>query len=108
MREKELSICIWIHHIATFIGISEGLYYLLAGKQGFIRSCGVFLLTAFQSLAGFKILVDLRNGQSRLADSYRNLEKVDSFKRQKRGILWGLAVSSSFFKIFPVHILGHS
>ncbi len=45
MREKELSICIGIHHIATLVGISEGMYYLFAGKQRLLRSLGVLLLT---------------------------------------------------------------
>ena len=91
MREKELSICIWIHHIATLIGISEGMYYLLAGKQRFWRSCGVFLLTVLQS---------------RLDDSYRNLEKIKSSRRQRQGILWGMALSSTLFKVLPVRLLG--
>ena len=76
MGEKELSVCIGIHHIATLLGISEGIYYLFAGKQRFWRSCGVFLLTVFQSWAGLKILADLQKGKSRLNESYRNLEKI--------------------------------
>jgi len=106
MREKELAVCIGIHHIATLIGISEGIYYLLAGKQRFLRSCAVFLLTALQSFAGLKILVDLHNGKSRLADSCRNLEKIKTSRKHKRGILWGMALSSTLFKILPVGLLG--
>ena len=106
MREKELSFCIVLHHIATFIGISEGIYYLLAGRQQFLRSFAVFLLTAVQSFAGFKILADLHNGKSRLADSYRNLEKTRTSRKQRRGILWGMALSSTLFKILPVRLLG--
>lgn len=106
MREKELSICIWIHHIATLIGISEGMYYLLAGKQRFWRSCGVFLLTVLQSWAGIKIMADLKRGKSRLDDSYRNLEKIKSSRRQRQGILWGIALASTLFKVLPVRLLG--
>ena len=118
MGEKELSVCIGIHHIATLIGISEGIYYLLAGKQRFLRSFAVLLLTgikneyarllptALQSFAGFKILVDLHNGKSRLADSYRNLEKIKTSRKQRRGILWGMAFSSTLFKVLPVRLLG--
>lgn len=106
MREKELSICIGIHHIATLIGVLEGMYYLLAGRQRFFRSCAVFLLTAIQSWAGFKILADLQKGKSRLADSFRNLEKIKKNKKQRRGILWGMALSSALFKVLPVRLLG--
>ncbi len=108
MREKELSICIGIHHIATLIGVLEGMYYLLAGRQRFFRSCAVFLLTALQSWAGFKILADLQKGKSRLADSFRNLEKIKKSKKQRRGILWGMALSSALFKVLPVRLLGQS
>ena len=106
MGEKELSVCIGIHHIATLIGISEGIYYLLAGKQRFLRSFAVLLLTALQSFAGFKILVDLHNGKSRLADSYRNLEKIKTSRKQRRGILWGMAFASTLFRVLPVRLLG--
>lgn len=108
MREKELSICIGIHHIATLIGISEGMYYLLAGRQRLWRSCIVFLLTAFQSWAGFKILADVQNGKSRLTDSCRNLEKIKCSRRQRRGILWGMTLSSALFKVLPVCLLGRT
>ena len=106
MGEKELSVCIGIHHIATLLGISEGIYYLFAGKQRFWRSCGVFLHTVFQSWAGLKILADLQKGKSRLNESYRNLEKIKSSRRQRRGILWGMVLSSTLFKLLPVHLLG--
>ncbi|MXP76027.1 hypothetical protein GN277_11705 [Lachnospiraceae bacterium WCA-9-b2] len=106
MGEKELSVCIGIHHIATLLGISEGIYYLFAGKQRFWRSSGVFLLTVFQSWAGLKILADLQKGKSRLNESYRNLEKIKSSRRQRRGILWGMVLSSTLFKLLPVHLLG--
>ena len=66
----------------------------------------VLLLTALQSFAGFKILVDLHNGKSRLADSYRNLEKIKTSRKQRRGILWGMAFSSTLFKVLPVRLLG--
>ncbi len=108
MREKELSICIGIHHIATLVGISEGMYYLFAGKQRLLRSLGVLLLTVLQSWAGLKILADLRKGKSRLKDSYRNLEKIESSRRQRQGILWGMVLSSTLFKVLPVHLLGQS
>lgn len=106
MREKELTICIGIHHIATLIGISEGMYYLLAGKQRLWRSCGVFFLTVLQSWAGIKIVADLKRGKSRLKDSYRNLEKIKRSRRQRQGILWGMALSSTLFKVLPVRLLG--
>ena len=32
-KKKELSVCIWAHHIATAAGITEGIYYLAVKKQ---------------------------------------------------------------------------
>lgn len=109
MREKELSICIAIHHIATFLGIWEGIYYLAKGRQNLFRSCVIFLLTAFQSWAGLKILVDLQTGRSRLKESYRSLDNLDKLKsnsERKRSFLWGLVLSSAIFKVVPVRLLG--
>lgn len=106
MREKELSICIGIHHIATFLGIWEGIYYLAKGRQNLFRSCVIFLLTTFQSWAGLKILADLKAGRSRLEESYRSLDKLKGNREKKRGFLWGLVLSSAVFKVVPVRLLG--
>lgn len=106
MQEKELSICTGIHHIATFLGISEGIYYLAAGKQGFLRSSVIFLLTVIQSWAGIKILADLKAGRSRLTESYRSLDKLKGSRKKKRWFLCGLILSSTVFKILPVRLLG--
>ena len=106
MREKELSICIGIHHIATFWGITEGIYYLLARRQRFLRSSMIFLLTVFQSWAGIKILADLRDGRSRLKESYTSLQKIKGGRGGTRGLLWGAALSSALFKVLLVRLLG--
>lgn len=106
MKEKELFVCIWIHHIATFAGISEGIYYLISGNRRVWKNCMIFLLTAFQSWAGLKILADIRKGKSRLADSCKGLKELSENKRERERILWTLVLASTIFKIFPVHILG--
>lgn len=106
MKEKELFVCIWIHHIATFAGISEGIYYLMSGKRRIWRNGVIFLLTAFQSWAGFKILTDIKKGKSRLADSYTDLKGLSGNKRKI--ILGTVMLLSTMFKIFPVHILGRA
>lgn len=106
MKEKELFVCIWIHHIATFVGISEGIYYLMSGSRRVWKNCMIFLLTAFQSWAGFKILADMRKGKSRLTDSCESLKELSGSKREREKILWILVSASAIFKIFPVHILG--
>ena len=105
MKEKELSVCIWIHHIATFAGIAEGIYYLAAKRQGFLKSFGIFLFTLLQSWAGIKIFRDLRSGSSRLAESYENIKKLTDSKGRQKGILFGLALSTAVLKILPVHIV---
>lgn len=105
MYKKELSVCIGIHHIATFIGISEGIYYLFAGRRRFWKNWIIFLLTAFQSWAGFKILADARTGRQRLIESYRSLEELEVNRQKKRGILWGAVAISTMFKVLPARLL---
>ncbi|EOS79890.1 hypothetical protein C817_02305 [Dorea sp. 5-2] len=105
MCKKELAICIGIHHIATFIGISEGIYYLFAGKRRFWTNWILFLFTAFQSWAGFKILADLRTGRQRLRESYKSLEKLKIDRKQTRGLLWGIVALSTMFKVLPARLL---
>ena len=51
-------------------------------------------------------MADLKRGKSRLDDSYRNLEKIKSSRRQRQGILWGMALASTLFKVLPVRLLG--
>ena len=104
MHKKEISICIGIHHIATLVGVLEGIYYLFAGRQPFWKSCVIFLMTVFQSFAGMKILADLRRGRSRLTDSCQDLERIGCTNRQERGMLWGSAALSALLKTIPVHL----
>ncbi len=105
MCEKELSICIGIHHIATVVGVLEGIYYLFTGRQKFWKSCVIFLMTVFQSFAGLKIIADLRRGRSRLTDRCRRLKRLGCSRRQEKGVLWGIAALSALFKTVPVHFL---
>ncbi|MCI8795808.1 MAG: hypothetical protein HFG89_02990 [Dorea sp.] len=104
MREKELSICIGIHHIATLIGILEGVYYLFSGKRRLWKNGVIVFLTAFQSWAAFKILADIKKGKSRLRESYQNLKRLQMNKRQRQRVLWGSAAVSALFKVLPVRL----
>ncbi len=104
MREKELSICIGIHHIATLIGILEGVYYLFAGKRQLWKNGAIVFLTAFQSWAAFKILADIKRGKSRIRESYQNLKQLQINRRQRQGVLWGSAAASALFKVLPVRL----
>lgn len=104
MHEKELSICIGIHHIVTLIGILEGVYYLFAKRRQFWKNSMIFLFTAFQSWAAFKILADIRNGRSRLRESYMNLDRLRISSKQRQEVLWGSTVASILFKLLPVRL----
>lgn len=108
MKERELSVCIWIHHIATFAAAAEGIYYLTVRKQKFWRKAGIFLLTAFQSWAAVKIVAGLINGRSGIQDSCERLEQLDGRQNEKRRILWTAVFLSSVFKLLPVPLLGHT
>lgn len=104
MREKELSICIGLHHIATLIGILEGVYYLFTRKRRFWKNSMILFFTAFQSWAAFKILADIKNGRSRLRESYMNLEKLRISSKQRQEVLWGSTAASILFKLLPVRL----
>lgn len=98
MKEKEVSLCTWLHHIATFTGIYAGLYQLMTKKLNCWRKGGLILFTLFQSWAGIKIFRDAVTGIPRfrqICDSIHNLTN-DSGQRQK--ILWLLTIACIFYK----------
>ncbi len=107
-KKKELSVCIWAHHIATAAGITEGIYYLAVKKQSFLKELEIFILTFIQLWAGVKIVKDLRSGRSRLTESYDHLKRLVDSEKRRKGILWGLTIFSVVFKVVPVHMLAHS
>lgn len=107
MKEREVSVCIWIHHIATFAAAAEGIYYLTARKQKLWRRTGIFLLTVFQAWAGLKIVSGLKNGRSGLREKCESLKKLDGGQGEKRRILWTAVFLSSVFKLLPIPVLGH-
>ena len=99
MREKEWTICIWIHHIATFIGLFSSLYHIAAGKKRpAARSGGLILFACCQAFGVFKIVADLAKGRSRLRKSFDNIHSLCRDKRQERGLLWVLTALSAVFK----------
>lgn len=98
MQEKEVSLCTWLHHIATFTGIYAGLYQLMTKELNCWRKGGLILFTSFQSWAGIKILRDAVTGIPRfrqVCDSIHNLTN-DSGQRQR--ILWLLTIACIFYK----------
>lgn len=119
MREKELTLSTWIHHISTLIGLSTGIYYLirrilpgrsfpdrfaLRGKN-LLRSFLLFLFTALQSWAWIKILADLSDHTSRLRERCKDIHRLSRSKREERRILWGMTFLSAMFKIGFAHLL---
>lgn len=98
MQEKEVSLCTWLHHIATVTGIYAGLYQLMTKELNRWRKGGLILFTSFQSWAGIKILRDAVTGIPRfrqVCDSIHNLTN-DSGQRQR--ILWLLTIACIFYK----------
>ncbi|MGF0034620.1 hypothetical protein ACQRBN_16940 [Bariatricus sp. SGI.154] len=119
MREKELTISTWIHHISTLIGLSTGIYYLIKrmstrrtlpdrfvpGSKKPLRSFILFVFTMLQFWAGLKILKDLSEGTSRLKERCKDIHRLSSNRREERRILWGMTFLSSMFKIGFAHLL---
>lgn len=119
MREKELTISTWIHHISTFIGLSTGIYYLIrrmsmkrtlpggltARTEKPLRSFLLILFTLLQSWAVIKVLNDLADGTSRLKERCKDIHRLSSNRREECRILWGMTFLSSVFKIGFAHLL---
>ena len=93
MSKREEGICIWIHHIATGLGVIMGMAGWLRrpkeGVAGWLRGflLGIFLLTQFY--ACLKILADIfrrcdkEEGKTERARSTRDLVH-GSFARIRR------------------------
>lgn len=99
MREKELTICIWIHHISTFIGLFASLYHIASGRRRTAaRTGGLILFASGQAFGALKIIADLSKGRSRLRKGFESIHSLCRSKRQERGLLWVMTALSAIFK----------
>lgn len=99
MKEKELDICIWLHHTATFLGIFCGMSVLIRKKLGKCRICILVLFIESQLWGAVKIVRDLRNRRSRLRDSLERIQACSKSRRKEMGIIAGLICGSILFKL---------
>lgn len=99
MKEKELKICIWIHHIATFIGVVLSIRALRRRQESEGRRCALVLFLVSQVWAVIKIVSDYKNGSSRLAECLNNICEQSRNEYQARGIVASLISGSVLFKV---------
>lgn len=99
MTEKEKNTCIWIHHTATILGI---VYSVRLFVEKRLRRCSLFVLVLFlegQIWAVFKIMTDLRNGGSRLRNSFERIHIHSGNRHRERSISIGVTLASVLFKL---------
>lgn len=119
MKEKELKICIWIHHIATFVGVFLSLRALISRHLGTGRKCimSVFLLSQVwavikiinnslsrsASLQGVCIAACPDGDGSSLGECLNHIYEQSKNEYQARGIVASLISGSVLFKVgFPL------
>lgn len=106
MREKELQVCIWIHHIATFTGLLCGICRLVRNRLCTGRAFALILYIETQAWAVLKIAADVRKGGSRLRKSFEGIRARCENERQERKILAALVASSCLYKCAVPLLLG--
>ena len=127
MSKREEGICIWIHHIATGLGVSMGLVGLAGwlrrpkgGVVGWLRGflLGIFLLTQFY--ACLKILTDIfrrcdkedgetkgaEDRKSSLDGSFARIRRLCPGKREQRAAAWSALAAGVAFKLGVPALLG--
>ena len=127
MSKREEGICIWIHHIATGLGIIMGLAGLAGwlrrpkrGVAGWLRGflLGIFLLT--QLYACLKILADIfrrcdkeegetkepKDQKSSLDGSFARIRRLCPGKREQRAAAWSALAAGVAFKLGVPALLG--
>lgn len=103
MKEKELKICIWIHHIATFIGVFLSLRALISRHIGMGRKCIMFVFLLSQMWAVAKISNNCENDSSHLGECLNHIYEQSENEYQARGIVASLISGSVLFKVgFPL------
>lgn len=119
MKEKELKICIWIHHITTFIGVFLSLRALISSHLGTGRKCimSIFLLSQMwavikiinnslsrsASSEGTCVTVCPDGNGSSLGECLNHIYEQSKNEYQARGIVASLIGSSVLFKVgFPL------
>lgn len=127
MSKREEGICIWIHHIATGLGVIMGLAGLAGwlrrpkrGVAGWLRGflLGIFLLT--QLYACLKILADIfrrcdkeegetkepKDQKSSLDGSFARIRRLCPGKREQRAAAWSALAAGVAFKLGVPALLG--
>ena len=127
MSKREEGICIWIHHIATGLGVIMGMAGMAGwlrrpkrGVAGWLRGflLGIFLLTQFY--ACLKILADIfrrcdkeegktegaEDRTSSLHGSFARIRRLCPGKREQRAAAWTALAAGVAFKLGVPALLG--
>ncbi|KMZ55115.1 hypothetical protein [Dorea sp. D27] len=104
MEDREFKICTWIHHAATFTGLSAGIWALdrrtrnTRQKPSVLKETALVLYIICQIWAAVKIVASLLSGRERLKDSYDNIHSLCNDKKKERGLTWMLTIVSACVK----------
>ena len=107
MGRKEYRVCIWIHHIATILGVCGGLCNLACTRKYSFRTFCLSLFTGSQLWALLKIVSDGVQGRSRLKKSIVHIRALSSSAAGERRALGALTAASAVFKIVSPAVIGH-
>lgn len=108
MSRKEYKICIWIHHIATLLGVFSGAIHLACTKKCGFRTLCLSFFTGSQLWALLKIMSDGIRGRSRLKKSIVHIRILSGSTAKERRTLGAVTAASALFKITVPVVLGHS
>ena len=104
MEEREFKICTWIHHAATFTGLSAGIWALdrrtrgTGRKQSVLKETALVLYIISQIWAAVKIVASLLSGRERTKHGYDNIHSLCHDKQKERGLTWMLTIVSACVK----------
>lgn len=91
--------CIWVHHIATFIGLCTGVYHFIFRKDHGAKQSLLVVYIASQIWAAVKIIAGLGAEKGFLQKSCDNIHTLCENKKQEIRSICFLTASSAIFKI---------
>ncbi len=91
--------CIWVHHIATFIGLCTGVYHFIFRKDHGAKQSLLVFYIASQIWAVIKILAGFGAEKGFLQKSYDNIHTLCENKKQEKRSICILTGFSAMFKI---------
>ena len=123
MQEREYTVCVWLHHIATFVGLLSGIYHVVMlwenKDHGLVRTpgrvigilfriAGLLLFVWNQFKSAKKILDDFLTDDSRFRIMLQSIPEVCDTIHEERRMLWGFTGMSLLYQLGVPVVVGGS